>query len=184
VALLAIVALVGVVVYTQWTGDSSRPAAQRQNGAPAQAVDPSALLRLQQSVEADPNDADALLHLSNALQDNAQLERAVETYGRYLAIRPKDADARVDMGICLYQLGLADSALAPSLFARAVREMRTALAGNPAHQPAAFNLAIVFLQMGSLDSSNAWFSRAVAINKTSDLGTRAQRLLDQHSIAQ
>ena len=182
VALVAIVTLVAVVVYTQWdrTPASSGPPQVTQVTATPETVDPAALLRLEQAVESDPNDEQSLLHLANLLQDNRQFARAVDHYTRYLALRPKDADARVDMGICLYQMGLADSARAVSLFTTAIREMRTAYAETPGHQPAAFNIGIVYLQLGNLDSSNAWFKRTAAINKSSDLGTRAQRILEQH----
>jgi hypothetical protein len=66
----------------------------------------------------------------------------------------------------------------------AVQEMELALKYRPDHQPAAFNLGIVHLTMGELETSNRWFSRAVELNPSSELGVRAKRILEQHTITQ
>src|SRR2546425_2718349 len=36
----------------------------------------------------------------------------LQYYKRALEVRPKDVDARTDMGICLYEMGMADDAIA------------------------------------------------------------------------
>ncbi|HEX9006677.1 MAG TPA: tetratricopeptide repeat protein [Bacteroidota bacterium] len=192
VALIAIVALLAVVIYTQWghtpaqgpVSGQAPASGQIPSAASPQIPNPTLLFQLEQAAQAKPNDPDARIRLANAQHDAGQFGSAVENYRKYLQLHPDDPDARVDMGICLYQMGLTDSAKAVPLFRSAVQEMRTAAAANPGHQPAAFNLGIVYLQLGNLDSSNIWFRRAVALNKTSDLGTRAQRILEQHQLAQ
>ena len=67
---------------------------------------------------------------------------------------------------------------------RAVEAVELALKKHPDHQPAAFNLGIVTLTMGDLETSNKWFKRTVELNPSSDLGTRAKRILEQHSVTQ
>jgi Tfp pilus assembly protein PilF len=62
--------------------------------------------------------------------------------------------------------------------------MELAFKKRPDHQPAAFNLGVVSLAMGDLESSNRWFRRAVELNPSSGLGREAKRILEQHSVTQ
>jgi tetratricopeptide (TPR) repeat protein len=191
VALFAVVALVVIIVYTQMSkpgeaGSSTKQSAPMQTGVmPSQAgPDMAKLASMKAAVEANPTDQNLLVQYGNALYDAAQWESAAEIYERYLKIAPRDADARVDMGIAYYQMGLAsDSATGRVLLRKAIGEMKRANAGDPKHQASAFNLGIVFLQLGEIDSSNVWFNRTVALNKDSDLGVKAARILNQHSFS-
>lgn len=67
--------------------------------------------RLRQALEADPNDVGALLALANLNFDIQRWDRARELYTRYLALRPDDADALTDLGICLRAAGEFQAAL-------------------------------------------------------------------------
>jgi len=67
--------------------------------------------RLRQTLEADPNDVGALLALANLNFDIQRWDRARELYTRYLALRPDDADALTDLGICLRAAGEFQAAL-------------------------------------------------------------------------
>jgi len=73
--------------------------------------------RLRQALEADPNDAGALVALANLNFDIQRWDRARELYERYLELRPEDADAQTDLGICLRAAGDFPGAL--ERFARA-----------------------------------------------------------------
>ncbi len=188
VAGAAVIGLVAFFVYTELQRDhaSVRPAEQQvQQQATPQGMSraPRAdIAPLEQAVAASPSDARALLRLANGLQDNGAYPRAIGVYERYLAIEPDDPDARVDMAVCYFELGRADSAGGKSMLEIARKEMEMTLKKRPDHQPAAFNLGIVTLTMGDLETSNAWFKRAVELNPASDLGTRAKRILEQHSV--
>jgi cytochrome c-type biogenesis protein CcmH/NrfG len=187
VAGVAVIALVGFFVYTEMQRQRAdvRPAPQQQMppGMAPQAprVD---IAPLEQAVAANPKDAGALLRLANGLHDNGAFRRAIDVYERYLAIEPGNPDARVDMGVCYYELGKVDSAGGTALLETARNEMELALKKHPDHQPAAFNLGVVALTMGDLETSNKWFRRAVELNPASDLGTRAKRMLEQHTVTQ
>jgi Tfp pilus assembly protein PilF len=61
-------------------------------------------------------------------------------------------------------------------------EMEQVHRDSPTHQPAVFNLGVVVLRMGDLQESNRWFTEAVRLNPSSDLGRRAQQLLTQHTV--
>ncbi|MEW6510060.1 MAG: tetratricopeptide repeat protein, partial [Bacteroidota bacterium] len=189
---VAVLALVGYLVYSEISRDrppsfSSGPPASGPplnapllNSAPA-GID---LAPLERAVAAAPNDAAALLRLANALHDNAMLPRAIDTYKKYLTIRAKDPDARTDLGICYFQMAQIDTVNAFALLQSAAQEMTRAHQDAPSHQPSAFNLGVVYLHMGKLEESNKWFKEAVALNKDSDLGRRAQNILSQHSLPQ
>lgn len=189
VSFVAIAALVAVLVYVELSRDHA-PAGLTAGvppaspGMPPMMQAPSAvdLAPLEAAVAADPRDMGALLQLANALHDNGQYLRAVETYTTYLATHPRNPDARVDMAVCYYELALIDSVHAGRYFGLAVEEMEAALRGTPTHQPAAFNLGVVHLQRGDLETSNRWFRKAVEMNPGSDLGQRAGRMLQQHSM--
>ncbi len=182
---VAVLALIAVLVYLLLSRDEGGTI--RTSAAPQPSAATASLQQiesLQQVVDANPRDASARLHLANVLHDNGMLTRAIDNYNEYLELQPKDPDARVDLGICYDQLALQDSANAPRYFAQAVQEMQTAVKDVPTHQPAAFNLGIVNLQMGNLEESNRWFKRAVALDSTSDLGRRAQKIIQEHTFAQ
>jgi len=141
---------------------------------------------LQRMVEAHPEDDAMLLRLANLLQDYAREDHrlvhiAVETYERYLARNPGDENARVDLGICYFDLAGSDTARASELIQRAIREIQSVAEQNPRHQAAAFNLGIITLNAGLTDISSEWFRRAAAIDPSSNLGVRAAQILEEHS---
>jgi tetratricopeptide (TPR) repeat protein len=86
-------------------------------------------------------------------------------------MKPTNADARIDMGVCYYNLKQYDKAIA---------EMEKALKNSPNHQIGHLNLGIVNLGAGNLDKSKEWFQKAVNINPNNDIGKRAQELLQSH----
>jgi cytochrome c-type biogenesis protein CcmH/NrfG/predicted RNA-binding Zn-ribbon protein involved in translation (DUF1610 family) len=139
------------------------------------------LASLEQAVRDSPGDAEALLKLANSLHDHREWERAVQTYQRYLQKNPENPDARVDMGICYYELSQANPERGKEYFAEAVDAMENALKRSPKYVPAAFNLGIIYLQRGELQTSNEWFRRVVAMDKNHPLAQRAERMLEQHS---
>ncbi len=181
---VAVLALIVVVVYLLVSRDQGPAPGKVASPQPQAAASMAQIESLQQAVDANPRDAAARLHLANVLHDNGMLTRAIDNYNEYLALESKDPNARVDLGICYDQLALQDSSNAPRYFALAVREMQIAAKEAPTHQPAAFNLGIVNLHMGNLEESNKWFKRAVELDGASELGMRAQKILQQHSFSQ
>jgi len=185
---ISFIAVGGLLAFLLWTELSRDHASPAPTGAQASmpqlspiAPAPVDLAPLEAAVKADPEDAGAVLRLANALHDNGMVQRAIEQYKNYLVMDPGNPDARVDLGICYDQMGLADSLHAETYYALAIQEMETALKGSPSHQPAAFNLGIVNLHRGKLDESNKWLKKAATIDAKSDLGMRAQQILQQHS---
>jgi len=185
---ISFVAVGALLVFLVWTelgrervSPASAPAQAPMQMPPLEAAPATDLGPLEAAVAADPKDGEARLKLANGLHDHGMLPQAIEQYKAYLAMHPENPDARVDLGICYDQLALTDTARSAMFFALAVREMEAVAAIHPGHQPAAFNLGIVNLHRGDLEGSNRWMKKALEIDRNSDLGQRAQRMLQQHS---
>jgi hypothetical protein len=113
------VIVLGLVVYLTVL-EVQRPAPTTKNPQVHENIPEhsSALLkeieRLQQVTESNPDDGPSMLRLANLLHDNAMADprlfvRAADAYRKYLALNPKDGDARVDLGICYFELARLDS---------------------------------------------------------------------------
>jgi tetratricopeptide (TPR) repeat protein len=127
---------------------------------------------LEARVKADPTNKELLLQLAHLKNDSRMYQQAIVDYKNYLTLVPGNADARVDMGVCYYNLGD---------FNTAISEMETALKYNPHHQIALLNLGIVNLSAGNLKESQNWLEKAVKENPDNDVGKRAKELLDSHA---
>ena len=84
---------------------------------------------------------------------------------------PNDADVLVDMGVCYYSLRNYDEA---------IKTMTEALKYKPNHQIAHLNLGIVNLAEGNVEKSKEWLKKAVDIDPNSEVGKRAEELLNSH----
>jgi len=183
-----LIAVVAFFVYTELNRQSPNPPSSEARLSPGTAAADQEIDRLEKVVQANPTDAASLLHLANLLHDNGLRDtryvgRAIEMYKRYLALNPDNPDARVDMGICYFELARTDSIHSAQLYETAAREMEAAFASHPTHQTAAFNLGIVYLNAGKLDQSRTWLQKATQIDARSSLGIRAKELLEQHTFS-
>ena len=183
----AVLMLIGFFIYGEASRDGPKSEAHVHDNIPAESA---AMLqeidRLEKVVESHPSDDASMLQLANllhdkALRDRRLLFRAVDAYKRYLALSPENPDARVDLGICYFELARTDTMNTLRFISLAINEMETVHKANPKHQAAAFNLGIVNLSSGSMEKSNEWFKKALEIDHRSNLGQRAQSLLEQHT---
>jgi tetratricopeptide (TPR) repeat protein len=122
--------------------------------------------------------------LANRLHDARAFPGAVSMYERYLKLNPSNPDARVDLGISYFELALGDSLRREEYFGLARKEMQQALQYAPSHQLAHFNLGIVSLHTGDMMGANEWFRKCVKIDPNSEIGKKAQTLINQHSFQQ
>lgn len=129
------------------------------------------ITELQKAVDANPNDLNSLLDLAHLLNDSGFKEKAIERYEQYIKINSRVADVWVDMGVCYYELGKN---------ADAISKMEKALTIEPKHQIAHLNLGIVNLSSGNKEKALTWWKKALEINPTSEIGKRAQELINQH----
>ena len=96
----------------------------------------SQIQTLKEIVKKDPNNLPAWVELGNLYFDSDRPKEAVEAYGRYLAIKPDNADVRTDMGIMYRKMGQFD---------RALEEFRKAAQSDPKHANSRYNIGIVLL---------------------------------------
>jgi len=127
--------------------------------------------KLETAVTANPDDLESTLHLAHLQQDAGLYEKAITNYKKYLVKNPENADNRVDMAICYYNLGDNTTAIS---------EMETALEYQPKHQIAHLNLGIVNLAARNIEASKEWFRKAAELDPNSEAGKRAQELLTSH----
>jgi tetratricopeptide (TPR) repeat protein len=84
-----------------------------------------------------PEDPAPRLELANLYYDQRVFDRAAEWYEKELALDPKNASARTDLGTAYFNLGRPQDAL---------KEYEATLKINPTHEPTMFNMIIVNLQ--------------------------------------
>jgi cytochrome c-type biogenesis protein CcmH/NrfG/predicted RNA-binding Zn-ribbon protein involved in translation (DUF1610 family) len=126
---------------------------------------------LEAKLKTNPNDKETLLELAHLQNDSGFYEKAIPLYQKYLAMDPSDADARIDMGVCYYNLRDYNSA---------IKEMKIALKYKPNHQIAHLNLGIVNLAAGNMDEAMKWLQKAVDLGPETEVGKRAEELLNSH----
>ncbi len=126
---------------------------------------------LESMVSNNPNDLESLLKLSHLLNDSGFYQKAIENYNKYLEKNSTNVDVIIDMGVCYFQLGNYDTA---------IKTMEKGISLNPKHQIAHFNLGIVSSAKGDHDNAIKYWKNAVDINPTSNIGIKAQNLLDNH----
>jgi cytochrome c-type biogenesis protein CcmH/NrfG len=81
----------------------------------------------------NPADQQTLSQAGNLYYDAQQFETAIGYYQKVLALDPKNAGVRTDMGTAYLYMNDAD---------RAIQEFQTALKDNPKHAQAMFNLGM------------------------------------------
>jgi tetratricopeptide (TPR) repeat protein len=169
---ILIVVLLAVIAFELFTSNHSNQTSQQVSSQPMSAGQmPPEVAELIDKVKANPEDLTSVLQLANVLHDNQLYDMAIQYYQQYLEKNSKNADAHVDLGICYKELGK---------FAEAKSEMQKALKDVPKHIYAHFNLGIVCLSEGNLKEANEWFKKTVALDPASEVGTKAQQLLNQH----
>lgn len=126
---------------------------------------------LEAKVKANPDDHQSLLELAHLRMDSGFYEQAIQNYKTYLNHHPDDADVRIDMGVCYFNL---------KDFNTAITEMEKALQYQPRHQIGHLNLGVVNLNAGNLEKAKEYFKKAVDINPNSEAGKKAQQLLTSH----
>lgn len=130
---------------------------------------------LEAQIKNNPADTSAILQLAHMKNDSGLFKEAIVNYKEYLALVPKDPNARIDMGICYYNL---------QDYKTAMSEMEEALKIDPKHQIGYLDLGIVNLAAGNIERSRQMFKKAVELDPNSDYGKKAEELLKSHTTNQ
>jgi cytochrome c-type biogenesis protein CcmH/NrfG/predicted RNA-binding Zn-ribbon protein involved in translation (DUF1610 family) len=163
------IAFVGLIAYGVIRREKSKPDIHQHPEVNSEIM--AEIERLRQRVNANPDDMASTLRLANLLHDVHIFDQAVEYYRRYLEKNESDPDARVDMGICLFEIGRVEEAIA---------EMEKALTYAPKHQLALYNLGIVNLASGNVEKARDYFQRCIDVNPSAEVAQKAKRILEQH----
>lgn len=145
---------------------------QTQGSAPQiNMADLERIEQLEKSLVADSTNMNVILELAHKLGDSGFNDRAVKYYEMYLRRNPDNADVNVDLGVVFFELKQYD---------KAKSRMLKGISLNPRHQIAHFNIGVVNSAEQKLDSAKIWWKRAVDINPATEIGRRAQELLNSH----
>lgn len=131
----------------------------------------SKINELKSLVEKQPSNAALILELANLQFDSGFFEEASRNYSKYLQLDPKNADARIDMAVCFYNLGQYD---------RAEVEVIEALKFAPNHQTGYLNLGVINLAKQNLEKAREWFNKTIEINPNTEIAKKAKSLLQSH----
>ncbi len=165
------VAFVGLIAYGVIKKEKSKPETHVHQNLENNSQIMAEIDKLRDIVKSNPDDLASTLRLANLLHDVNIFDQAVDYYRRYLAKNESDPDARVDMAICLFELGKADEAIV---------EMEKALTYSPNHQLALYNLGIIHLTLGNLEKAREYFNRCIDVNPSAEISQKAKRILEQH----
>jgi tetratricopeptide (TPR) repeat protein len=126
------------------------------------------ILKLKETVEANPKDVKSLVALGNLYYDSGKYQSAITYYQKSIEINPKDYDVLTDMGASYNALNQPDKAL--ELFNQVTAE-------KPDHAMAWFNLGVVY--RGKDDKANMKFAwdRFLALQPTGELADQVREEL-------
>jgi len=134
---------IGGIVWTGKKGGERAAMVQKPQTAPMPAPPGPSSLEVASKIETfkeivkkDPKNLPAWVELGNLYFDSDQPKEAIEAYGKYLVMKPDNADVRTDMAIMYKNLGD---------FNRALDEFRKAAQSDPKHVNSRYNIGIVLL---------------------------------------
>lgn len=104
---------------------------------------------LKETIERDPKNAGALVQLGRMYMEAVKYQEAIGYFERAVAVRD-DPDVRMDLGICLKEVGQPERALA---------EFRRARDLSPEQWQPLFNEAVVLGEMRRTDEAKAVASK-------------------------
>lgn len=108
----------------------------------------------------NPKDIDALVgladtyfDLANVKQDQKIYQKAIDNYKRALDINPSRSNARTDMAVAYYNLGMSDIA---------IRELNKVIGKDPNFYQAYFNLGYIYQANNDPARAKDYYSKVVA----------------------
>jgi cytochrome c-type biogenesis protein CcmH/NrfG len=165
-AFLVIGFAIGFAVLYFWTQQRApqvvratpRPApeeAARSEPAPPP-LDLARVRQLEERLKTNPQDFEALVELGNIHFDQMNYLDAANWYSKALQVQPNNANVRTDMATTLFYSQNFDGS---------IEEFKRALALEPAHPQALFNIGVAYLH-GKKDPASAlqYWERLVATN--------------------
>ncbi len=154
----------------------SLPGAVAAGGMPTAPALPNAeaqarIARIETAVLANPKDHDAWVALGNEYFDSHLAQKAVDAYGKALALKPDDPNVLTDQGVMYRQLGQFDKALATFQKANKL---------EPAHAQSLFNMGVVYANdlHQPEEAAKAW-NKILTLAPGSEQAAQARQMLSQ-----
>jgi tetratricopeptide (TPR) repeat protein len=113
-----------------------------------------AIAQLKQSLEINPDDAEAYYNLGNVFLQQGRMEEAIAHYQKALEIKPDYAEVHNNLGVVFRQQGRIEEAIV---------HFQRAMAIKPNYVEAHYNLGNAFLQQGQVEEAIAQFQKALVI---------------------
>jgi len=131
------------------------------------------LTELSARVETSPDDSMLVISAANIAYDLGNFEEAERFYRLFLDnIDPHSNSARIDLSYVVFRQGRTEEAF---------DMLNMIIKKAPSNQTAMFNLAYMYDQAGQSDKAVQWMQRVVKTDPNSELGQRAQMILEQQN---
>ncbi len=125
----------------------------------------------EQVVAQDPRNVRAWIDLGNDYFDSRQPQKAIDAYGKALALQPNDPDVLTDQGVMYRDLGAYD---------KAILNFKKANEIDPKHLQSAFNLGVVYAHdlKDTAKAIQSWH-RIIEIAPASPQAAQAQKAIEE-----
>ena len=127
-------------------------------------------VEMEQFLESLPTEYGSLVSMGNALMDQGQYQMAAACYRRALEQDSSSADVWVDLGTCEHALGHNE---------QAIGNFKKALALDPHHQIARFNLGIVYYTLGDAAQAVEYWKGLLSDSLEPDMRQHIEELIHQ-----
>ncbi len=151
-AALAGVVLLTTVIFIVYTAAKenivpAQPPAPQQSQPQQQATNPAATMPL-------GDDFNSIVQRGHQLMDSRQFAQAIPMYERALTLDSLQPDIMVDLGACYHAVGD---------FEEATFQFRRALAQQPNHAIAIFNMGVVAMTVSDTASARQWWTKFLEV---------------------
>lgn len=128
------------------------------------------LSKLQDSLDANPQNKVLTLQLANLYYDVQMYPNAQQLYKKYLDVfNQKDTSVMIDYGYALFKSGDQSGGIAAT---------KKVLTLNPKHPIAIFNIAVMYYEQNNVEETVRWLKKCVEVAPTSDVGKKSKEFLE------
>ena len=165
ISLTALLATLVVIVILSSNAPSRQP--NVISGPPAEMT---GVAELRSALIADPDNPALNLQMGNELFDIGNYRESVVYYRRVLDIDSMHIPARIDLGVCYFNLNLTDSALI---------EMKKALEIDPGHVRGLFNIGVIYYNIGRNVEAQKYWEQLIRQHEASQEAQLARQMLEK-----
>ncbi len=123
---------------------------------------------LKENIKKNKNDVESYIELGNIFFDIDNKSEAILYYQKALEIDYTTADVRIDMAICYFESGDAETAIS---------EIEKSLQFHPDHPNALYNLGIINYSIGRTKKAAQWWNKFLIVEPQGELSEKAKEFL-------